>query len=371
MTTRTPTLFDPITLGELELPNRIIMASMTRARTRNPDHVPVPMQAEYYRQRATAGLILTEGTWPSAEAIGAADVPGLFNEAQAEGWKRVTEAVHEAGGRISVQLGHTGAASHPALLGGRAPLAPSAIGLNARIFANGAFHTSPVPKAMSRDDILRTIDDYAYATRLAQKAGFDGVELHGIIGFLVPQFLSDRFNQREDDYGGSIENRTRFPLDVLAAMVSEWSAGRVGVKLSPAIGLADLQPTAATMPTYEHLVSRIDEMGLAYIQFYESAEDLSATPVAELAGGTARHFRQHYAGPIIANGGFDRERAEAALAAGAIDAVAFGAPYLSNPDLVDRLRRNVPLAPVPPEETWYGGDEEGYLDFPLADAERE
>ncbi|MEG3152879.1 alkene reductase [Sphingomonas sp. ZT3P38] len=366
MTSSSPTLFDPVTLGELDLPNRIVMASMSRARTANPGLVPIPIQAEYYRQRASAGLILTEGTWPSREAIGAADVPGLFDDAQVEGWKRVTEAVHEAGGRIVVQLGHTGAASHPALLGGAEPLAPSAVGLNAQVFADGGFRTTPVPRAMSLDDIRRTVDDYGRATRLAQQAGFDGVELHGIVGYLVPEFLSDRFNLREDEYGGSVENRARFPLEVLAAMTAAWRPGRIGVKLSPSVGLADLQPTEATIPTYEHLVARAGSMGLAYIQFYESSDDLTNTPVDPLATGTARHFRQLYAGSIIANGGFDRARADIALASGDADAIAFGASYLANPDLVERLRDGIPLAPVPPKESWYGGGAEGYIDYPRA-----
>jgi N-ethylmaleimide reductase len=276
----------------------------------------------------------------------------------------VTGAVHDAGGRIVVQLGHTGAASHPALLGGAQPLAPSAVGLNTQVFADGEFKPTPVPKAMSLDDIRRTIDDYARATRLARQAGFDGVELHGIVGYLVPEFLSDRFNLREDEYGGSVENRARFPLEVLAAMVAEWRPGRVGMKLSPAVGLADLQPTAATIPTYDHLVARIGGMGLAYIQFYESGEDLADTPVAPLAAGTARYFRKRYAGSIIANGGFDRAKADAALASGDADAIAFGASYLANPDLVERLRDGIPLAPGPPKESWYGGGEEGYIDYP-------
>lgn len=363
MTSSSLTLFDPVTLGELKLPNRIVMASMTRARTANPGLVPNAMQAKYYRQRASAGLILTEGTWPSREAIGAADVPGLFSDAQVEGWKRVTDAVHQAGGRIVVQLGHTGAASHPALLDGKQPLAPSAVGLNAQVFADGGFKPTPVPRAMSLDDIRRTIDDYGQATRLAQQAGFDGVELHGIVGYLVPEFLSDRFNLREDDYGGSVENRARFPLEVLASMVAAWRPGRIGVKLSPAVGLADLQPTEATIPTYDHLVTRVGAMGLAYIQFYEGGEDQAHTPIAALAAGTARHFRKRYSGSIIANGGYDQAKADAALASGDADAIAFGSSYLANPDFVERLRDGIPLAPVPPKETWYGGGNEGYTSY--------
>ncbi|MFM9269693.1 alkene reductase [Halomonas elongata] len=365
MDTHDNVLFKPIKLGDVELRNRVIMASMSRARTRNLGLIPIPMQAEYYKQRASAGLILSEGTWPSREAIGAADVPGLFTDQQVEGWKPVTEAVHEAGGRIFVQLGHCGAASHPDLLGGEQPLAPSAVSLNHQVFT-GSFQQTSTPRAMTAEDIARTVEDYARATRLAQQAEFDGVELHGTVGFLIPQFLSDTFNLRDDDYGGSVENRIRFPLEVLEAMISEWRPGRVGLKLSPAIGMGDLQPTAATLPTYERLVSRVAELKIAYLQLQDAPEDLTGTPVEALNEGVARHFRQFFDGPIIANGGLDKAKAEAVTASGAADAAAFGRRYLSNPDLVERLQRDVPLAPEPSRETWYGGGADGYVDFARA-----
>ncbi|WP_186055191.1 alkene reductase [Burkholderia gladioli] len=357
-------LFQPFKLGEIELPNRIIMASMSRARTEDPELVPVPLQAEYYRQRASAGLILSEGTWPSPEAIGAVNVPGLFNEKQVEGWKRITEAVHDAGGRIFVQLGHCGAVSHPDLLGGAQPLAPSAVSVNQPAFTPDGFKISPVPKAMALEDIARTIEDYARATRLAQKAGFDGVELHATTGYLIPEFLNDAFNLRDDRYGGSSENRARFPLEVLAAMISEWRATQIGLKISPGLSLGDFRPTAQTLPTYEYLVSRVSELNIAYIQYQHPATDLTGTPVEALMDGTARYFRRFYEGTVIANGGLDRDLAEAAIRSGDADLVAFGAPYLSNPDLVERLKRNMPLAPVPPRETWYAGGAVGYTDYP-------
>lgn len=356
-------LFNPVKLGEVELQNRIIMASMSRARTSNPELIPIPLQVEYYKQRASAGLVLSEGTWPSREAVGAVNVPGLFNDKQMEGWKPVTEAVHEAGGRIFVQLGHCGAASHPDLLGGALPLAPSAVNLNHQVFA-GSFQQTTTPGAMTLGDIERTIEDYARATRLAQQAGFDGVELHGTVGFLIPQFLSDKFNLRDDEYGGSVENRIRFPLEVLEAMISEWRPGRVGLKLSPAVGMGDLQPTAATLPTYERLVSRVSALKIAYLQLQESPEDLTGTPAEALNEGTARHFRPFFDGSIIANGGLDKARAEGVIASGTADAAAFGGLYLSSPDLVERLQRGVPLAPVPSRETWYGGGAAGYVDYP-------
>lgn len=358
-------LFQPIKLGEIELPNRIVMASMSRARTENPEMVPVPLQAEYYRQRASAGLIMTEGTWPSSEAIGAIHVPGLFNKKQAEGWRRVTDAVHEAGGRIFVQLGHLGAASHPDLLGGALPLAPSAVGLEQPVFTPSGFQTSPTPKAMTLGDIARTISDYARGTRLAREAGFDGVELHGIASYLLPEFLHSGFNLRADRYGGSVENRARFTLDVLEAMISEWRPGRIGLKLSPAFGAGKFQPTEHTLPTYEYLVSQVSRLKIAYLQFYHPPGDLSGTPMEALEGGTAQYFRQFYDGLIIANGGLTEKSAQAVLSSGAADLASFGSPYIANPDLVERFRQGIALSSGDPD-TYYQGGSCGYADYPAA-----
>jgi len=355
-------LFQPIKIGEIQLPNRIVMASMSRARTDNPELVPVALQAEYYRQRASAGLILSEGTWPSEEAIGALHVPGLFNERQAEGWKRVTDAVHAAGGRIVVQLGHCGAASHPDLHGGKLPLAPSAVSLEQPVFTPGGFKTSPVPQAMTLGDIERTIEDYAQATRLARQAGFDGVELHGIVGYLIPEFLNETFNLRQDRYGGSIENRARFALEVLEAMIGQWSAGRVGLKLSPGVGLGKLQPTAQTLPTYRYLVAQVSKLKLAYLQLYHPAGDLNGTPVAALEDGTAAYFRPLYDGAIMANGALTQASARAMLEAGEADLVSFAAPYIANPDLVERFQHALPLAAAD-QETYYQGGARGYTDY--------
>lgn len=362
----TDIVFQPFTLGEIELSNRVVMASMSRARTDNRGLIPTELQAEYYRQRASAGLIVTEGTWPSREAIGAINVPGLFTEEQAEGWKRVTDAVHEAGGRIFVQLGHCGAVSHPDLLGGALPLAPSAVSVNQPVFTPSGFQTSPVTAAMTLSDIERTIGDYARSTRLARDAGFDGVELHGTVGFLIPQFLNDITNLREDRYGGSVENRARFALEVIEAMASEWRPSRIGLKLSPAATMGDLRPTPQTLPTYEYLVARISEVKVAYVQFQHVPADLTGTPVEVLNDGTAQYFRKFYDGTIIANGGLDKNSAKALVRSGVADLVALGTPYLSNPDLVERYKAGVALAPVPSRDTWYSGGAKGYADYPRA-----
>lgn len=358
-------LFQPLRMGEIELPNRIVMASMSRARTENPGLIPIPLQAEYYSQRASAGLILTEGTWPSAEAIGAIHVPGLFNEQQVEGWKRITDAVHTAGGRIFVQIGHCGAVSHPDLHGGELPLAPSAVSVEYPVFTPGGFKTSPVPRAMTLGDIARTIGDYAHATRLAQKAGFDGIELHGSVGYLIPAFLHDEFNLREDRYGGSVENRARFVLETLEAMISEWRPGRIGLKLSPGVGLGKLQPTAQTLPTYQYLISQVSKLNIAYLQLQHPAGNLSGTPVAALSSGTSAYFRQFYDGLLIANGGLTEASARAILHAGDADLVSFGAPYIANPDLVERFREGFALATAD-QATYYQGGARGYTDYPRA-----
>jgi len=366
LSSSTDILFQPIKVGDLELPNHIIMAAMSRARTDNPDLVPIPLQAEYYSQRASASLILTEGTWPNAEAIGAIHVPGLFNEKQAEGWKRVTDAVHAAGGRIFVQLGHCGAASHPDLLGGALPVAPSAINPHQQVFTplNG-FQETVTPRAMTLDDIARTVSDYAHATRLAQKAGFDGVELHSTVSYLLPEFLSDAFNHREDRYGGSIENRARLPLEILDAMISEWKPERIGFKLSPGLSRGGFKPTTQTLPTYEYLVSQVSNLKLAFLEFQHPVDDLSGTPVEALKVGTVHHFRKFYDGLIVANGSLTKDSAEAVLTSGDADLVSFGAPFLANPDLVERLERGIPLAQAD-VETYYQGGTRGYADYPRA-----
>ena len=365
MSSSTDILFRPIQVGDLELPNHIIMAAMSRARTDNPDLVPIPLQVEYYSQRASAGLILTEGTWPNAEAIGAIHVPGLFNENQAEGWKRVTDAVHKAGGRIFVQLGHCGAASHPDLLGGALPVAPSAINPHQQVFTPNGFRETVTPRAMTLDDISRTVGDYAHATRLARKAGFDGVELHGTVSHLLPEFLSDAFNHREDRYGGSIENRARFPLEILGAMISEWKPGQIAFKLSPGISRGGFKVTAQTLPTYEHLVSEVSKLDLAFLEFQHPVDDLTGTPVEPLRFGTVHYFRKFYDGLIVANGSLTKKSAEAVLASGDADLVSFAAPFLANPDLVERLERGIPLAQAD-AETYYQGGTRGYADYPRA-----
>ncbi|WP_127754426.1 alkene reductase [Devosia sp. 1566] len=366
MTESNPVLLRPIRLGDLELPNRIVMAPMTRARTNNPELVPNALQAQYYAQRASAGLILTEGTWPSRDGVGFINVPGLYTQQQAEGWRRVTDAVHEAGGRIFVQLGHTGPSSHPDMLDGALPLAPSAVNPGVQTFTNAGFQETVTPRAMDLSDIARTVDDFAKSARLAQIAGFDGVELHGISTFLIPAFLYETVNFRTDDYGGSVENRARLPLEIIDALADAWAPGRVGIKLSPGLtGVGKFVAGAETLKTFEHLVSQLSERNLAYLHLMNPISNLAGTPVEALGADIAKHFRPLYSGPLIANGGYSFETGNALINNGFADAIAFGAPFISNPDLVERFATGASLSPSD-RETYYGGGAAGYVDYPRA-----
>ncbi|CAH0342977.1 alkene reductase [Rhizobium sp. CECT 9324] len=359
-------LLDPIRLGDIDLPNRIIMASMTRARTDNPDFIPNVLQAQYYAQRASAGLILTEGTWPNRDGVGFVNVPGLYTQAQADGWRRVTDAVHQAGGRIFVQLGHIGSSSHPDLLDGALPYAPSPVNPGLKAYTTAGFKDTVTPQAMDLSDIARTVDDYARAAHLAQSAGFDGVELHGISTYLIPTFLYEGLNQRTDDYGGTPDNRARFALEIIDALVNSWAPGRVGIKLSPGLtGVGKFIATAETLATFEHLIGQLSKRHLAYLQLMNPINDLTGTGVEILGQDVARHFRPLYSGTLIANGGYTFETGNALVRDGFADAVAFGAPFISNPDLVERYGNGLTISPSN-RDTYYGGGAEGYVDYPSA-----
>lgn len=359
-------LLDQIRVGDVDLPNRIIMASMTRARTDNPSLVPNHLQAQYYSQRASAGLILTEGTWPSREGIGFINVPGLYTQDQADGWHRVTDAVHQAGGRIFVQLGHIGSSSHPDLLDGALPLAPSPVNPGVKAYTPTGFKDTVTPQAMELSDIVRTVEDYANAARLARAAGFDGIELHGISTYLIPTFLYEGLNQRTDDYGGTAQNRARFPLEIVDALVDSWAPGRIGIKLSPGLtGIGNFIAGSETLATFEYLVGQLSKRDLAYLHLMNPINDLAGTPVEMLGRGVVRHFRPLYNGTLIANGGYTFETGNALLRDGFADAVAFGTPFIANPDLVERFSNNLQLSHSD-ANTYYGGGAGGYVDYPTA-----
>jgi N-ethylmaleimide reductase len=357
-------LFAPYKLGQIELKNRIVMASMTRGRTTNPGHVPIELQVHYYRQRAGAGLILTEGTWVSRDAIGFINVPGLFTDAQAGGWRRVTDAVHAEGGVIFAQLAHSGAISHPDFFNGELPLAPSAVNPRLRAFTLTGFKDTVTPRAMTLADILQTVGDYRSAAQRAQDAGFDGVELHCATTYLLPQFLNGELNTREDAFGGSPENRCRIVLDILNQLIGVWGPGRVGVKISPTMNQGGFRPNDATVETYDYLVAKLSRLPLSHLQILRASGDLSGTPVEALQD-TVGYYRARFDGTVIANFGYDKDSATRLIERGGADLVSFAKPFISNPDLVRRFKRDLPLTP-PVVDTFYQGGSEGYVDYAAA-----
>ncbi len=348
------TLFTPLSAGRLALSNRIVMAPMTRARA-DDDGRPLPITATYYAQRASAGLIISEGVFPEPMGKGYVRTPGLADAAQVAAWKPVTAAVHAAGGRIVAQLMHVGRISHPSLLpGGATPVAPSAVQAAGAVYTDAGMLPHPVPEALSAEGIAAVIAGYAAAARRAVEAGFDGVELHAASGYLPMQFLSTGSNQRTDGYGGSAANRARFTVEALQAIAGAIGADRVGIKLSPEMAFNDITD-ADPMQTCTTLVESIAPVGLAY---------LHVAPAAR-AAEYHRELRTRFGGTYIAGAGFDGTSAAAIVAAGGADAVAFGQLFIANPDLPQRLRTGLPLASADPA-TFYAGGEKGYIDYPAA-----
>ena len=359
-----PHLFSPLKLGALTLPNRMVMAPLTRSRAGQPDNVPTALNAEYYAQRATAGLIISEATQVSPQGQGYAWTPGLYTDAQQAGWSTVTAAVHAAGGRMVAQLWHVGRISHPLLQPeGGVPVAPSALTAAAQCFVvntDGTPANVPCgqPRALAADELPAIVADYAAAARRAQAAGFDGVELHMANGYLLNQFLATGSNQRTDDYGGSLVNRARFPLAVLDAVIAVLGADKVGVRLSPFGTFNDIQDDEAeAMALY--LAQAFSARGIAYLHIAEPDWAGGAPLPAEMRP----KLRAAFNGALLFAGGYDAARAEALLASGLADAVAFGRPYIANPDLVARFAQNAPLN-KPNPQLFYGGGAQGYTDYP-------
>jgi N-ethylmaleimide reductase len=365
-------LFDSLALGHLRLANRIVMAPLTRNRA--PDAVPTPLMAEYYAQRASAGLLITEATAISAQGQGYADVPGLYGMEQLDGWKKVTDAVHARKGRIFVQLWHVGRVSHVDLQpGGQAPVAPSAITARTKSYlvkgGVGSFVPTSEPRALLAEELPGIVHDYRHAARHAiSTCGFDGVEVHGANGYLLDQFLKTGANLRTDDYGGPIENRARLMLEVMRAVVDEVGGARTGLRISPVTPANDIDDENP-QPLFEYLVKQLAPLGLAYLHIIEGAtggpRDIADRPFDYEA------MREAYRtaggkGAWMVNNGYDKSLAQQALARGA-DLVAFGKLFISNPDLVQRLRGDAPLNP-PDKSTFYGGGERGYTDYPAMQA---
>ena len=346
-----PTLLDPLQLGSLMLPNRVIMAPLTRLRG-TPDHVPTPVMVDYYRQRASAGLILSEGTPISPQGVGYEQVPGLWSQEQVEAWKPVTAAVHAAGGRIFSQIWHVGRISDPVFLNGRQPVAPSPIAAKGHVSLLRPMKEFETPRELTVSEIKETIEDFRRGAANAKAAGFDGVELHGANGYLLDQFLQDGTNHRTDEYGGTLEKRGRLMLEVADAAISVWGAERVGVHLAPrsdSHGISDSDPEA----TFTYVASELGRRKIAFIAAREYIGDRRLGPKLKAAFG----------GVYIANEKFTRETADEVIRKGEADAVAFGKLFIANPDLPKRFARNAPLN-EPNAETFYSHGPEGYVDYP-------
>lgn len=358
-------LLTPFRMGELVLPNRIVMAPLTRQRAANPGHVPTKLQAQYYAQRASAGVIISEGTAISPEGFGWADTPGLWNAEQVSGWRVVTDAVHEAGGRIIAQLWHTGAISHPDLLNGAMPVSAFDVNpLQQSVTPTGRKPTVK-PRPMTKIGIRQTVADYREAALNAMKAGFDGVQIQANYLYLIPQFLNSMTNLRTDEYGGSIENRARFLFEVLESVLEVLESEMVGIKIAPMHEAGPFAANDETLPTIEYVISRLNDYSLSHLLMMGASTDFSGSPLAALAGdGMFQHFRPIFKGPLIANVKMDRERGNRLIAEGIADLIAFGRPYIANPDLVARFATNAPLNNDVRTETIYGSGPEGYVDYP-------
>lgn len=357
-------LLRPAEIGDLQLPNRVVVAPATRARATNPGLVPTELHAAYYGQRAGAGLVITEGTWVSERAVGFANVPGIYSREQVAGWRRVTDLVHLLGGRIVLQLWHTGAAAHPDHLGGELPIGPSAVNPHEQSFTPTGFKETVTPREMSPADIADTVAEYAGASMNARRAGFDGVEIHAIGPYLIPQFLNPRLNLRQDAYGGDAARRRRLLLDIVDAVAVPWDGRSVGVRLSPYWNAGDLfSDDERTLADYDELVFALNDHPVAYLHL--RGRDVPEPGTAPSLAAIAR-YRQRFHGPLIANNGFDRGSGNAVIGAGIADAVSYAQHFIANPDLVTRFALGRELAAGDPG-TYYSGGVHGYLDYPLSD----
>jgi N-ethylmaleimide reductase len=356
------TLFDPVRVGEIDLANRVVMAPLTRNRAA-AGQVPSELAVEYYRQRAGAGLIISEATQVCPEGQGYLDTPGIHSAEQVAGWRRVTDAVHAVDGRIVAQLWHVGRISHVSLQpGGRAPVSSTARRAETKTLTAEGWEPVSAPRALRTEEIAAVVASYRHAARCAIHAGFDGVEVHGANGYLIEQFLRDSINDRTDAYGGSIENRVRLLVEVMRAIVEQIGGGRTGLRLSPVTPANDAGQDSDAQALYEHAVAQLAPLKLAFLE------------VVEGATGGARDFapfdyaalRRRFDGAWMVNNGYQRNTAIEAVASGAADLVSFGRPFIGNPDLVRRLREDAPLAAFD-KKTLYGGGAKGYTDYPTLD----
>lgn len=349
-------------LGDLELPNRVVMAPMTRSRATNEENRPtLEKHGEYYKIRASAGLLITEGSQISSQAEGYINTPGIYTEAQIEGWKEVTKEVHDAGGRIFIQLWHVGRMSHPDFHNGELPVAPSAINPNEQAYTPEGFKDTVTPRAMTTEEVKATVQDFKKAAKNAMEAGFDGVEIHSSNGYLLHQFFNATSNERTDEYGGSIENRARILFEILDEVKEVMPSNRIGVRLNPSLnGIFGTVMDEETIPTFDYIIKKLNDYDLSYLHLSEPFNDVSDIPYAETQ--IAKRYRPMYNGTIMINGGFDQEKGNKVIAEGDADLVAFGKLYVSNPDLVERFEQGVALSDYDPD-TFYTPGPEGYLDY--------
>jgi len=359
-----PTLFDPFQAGALQLANRIVMAPLTRNRAA-PGRVPAALAETYYAQRAGAGLLITEASQIRPDGQGYLDTPGIYNAEQVAAWRRVTDAVHARGGKIVIQLWHVGRISHVSLLPeGQAPVSSTDRPATTKTFTNRGFETVSAPRALRTDEIPALVQSYREAARRAIEAGFDGVEVHGANGYLIEQFLKDSCNDRTDAYGGSIENRTRLLREVVQAVSAEIGGGRTGLRLSPVTPSNDIGQDSDPQALYNAAVEQLRPFGLAYLHVVEG----QTGGARDVAPFDYEQLRSRFDGAWMVNNGYDRQMALDTVAQGRGDLVAFGRPFIGNPDLVRRLRENAPLN-VPDTKTFYGGGAQGYTDYPTLNAE--
>ncbi|MBD0776390.1 alkene reductase [Maribacter sp. ANRC-HE7] len=356
-------LLQPYKKNNLNLKNRVVMAPMTRSRANNEGKVATDgLQGLYYGQRASAGLIITEGSQVSEQAVGYINTPGIHTDAQVEGWKKVTQRVHDKDGKIFIQLWHVGRISHPDFHNGALPLSASAMNPNAKSFTPEGFKDTVTPKEMTIEDIKNTVNDFKNAAANAVVAGFDGIEIHSSNGYLFQQFLNGCSNKRTDDYGGSIENKTRFFFEVLDAMKDVIPQEKIGVRFNPSLnGLFGITIDEETIPTFEYIIKRLNDYNLAYVHLSEPFTDVSEVPFAVTE--IAKHFRPLYKGTLMINSGFDQDKGNKVIQEGYADLVAYGKPFISNPDLVERFKHNLDLAAWD-QETFYTPGAKGYTDYP-------
>ena len=350
-------------IKNIHLNNRIVVAPMTRSRADNGGNVPTDdLQGLYYEQRATAGLIITEGAQVSKKAVGYIHTPGIYSDAQVEGWKKVTKRVHDKGGKIFIQLWHVGRMSHPDFHNGALPFSASAINPNAQSFTPEGFKDTVTPKEMTLEEIKTTVTDFQNAAAKAVKAGFDGVEIHSSNGYLFHQFFNGSSNKRKDAYGGSMENKTRFFFEVLEAIKEVIPEEKIGARFNPSLdGLFGMTMDEDTIPTFEYIIKRLNAYNLAYVHLSEPFTDVSEIPFAVTE--IAKHFRPIYNGTLMINGAFDQEKGNKIIEEGFADLVAYGKPYISNPDLVARFEKNLDLAEWD-QDTFYTTGAKGYTDYP-------